>query len=76
MGVPNSMKKVLRALLLLLGLFLIFAGLLFFLQGTGIFPYPRSSFMINKTVWEIRGALILALGAAVLILRSLWRPRP
>nr|WP_187288653.1 hypothetical protein [Acidithiobacillus caldus] len=76
MGVPDPVKKFLRALLLLLGLFLIFAGLLFFLQGSGMFPYPRSSFMINKTDWEIRGAPILALGAAVLILRSLWRPRP
>ncbi|MGC8467428.1 MAG: hypothetical protein ACP5D5_06750 [Acidithiobacillus sp.] len=70
------MRKVLRAFLLILGIFLILSGLLFFLQGTGVFPYPRSSFMINKTIWEIRGALILALGAAVLILRSLWRPRP
>jgi len=69
------MQKIVRALLLTVGVFLILAGLLFFLQGTGIFPYPRSSFMINKSIWEIRGALIVALGAALLILRSLWRPR-
>jgi hypothetical protein len=44
---------------------LLAAGVLFAAQGMGIFPYPRSSFMVSETSWVGKGAAIVVLGAVI-----------
>jgi hypothetical protein len=48
----------------IVALFAALIGLVWIGQGTGVFPYPASSFMINQTPWIWRGALLLILGLA------------
>ena len=51
------------------------AGLLFLGQGSGYFPYPRTSFMISDPTWAWRGVALVTLGVAALIVsRSVRRP--
>jgi len=57
--------KFLKLAVLLLGLLICLSGLLFTAQGTGIFPYPRSSLMISQTVWVYRGLIIAVIGAII-----------
>lgn len=45
------------------GILLFLFGLLFMLQGLGVFPYPASSFMIGSQTWVIRGGVMMAVGA-------------
>ncbi len=40
-------------------------GLVWIGQGTGIFPYPASSFMINQSPWILRGAILLVAGLVI-----------
>jgi hypothetical protein len=49
-----------------LGLLAVLVGLLWIGQGTGLFPYPASSFMINQSPWILRGAVVLLAGLAML----------
>ena len=60
-----------RTPLLVVGILAILTGLLFVGQGTGYFPYPHGSFMIDQMPWVYRGAGLAALGliAAVASLR-------
>ncbi|MCC6914446.1 MAG: hypothetical protein IT566_12150 [Rhodospirillaceae bacterium] len=45
-------------------------GVIWIGQGTGVFPYPASSFMIDQMPWAYRGAALAAAGAiAVIFLR-------
>ena len=63
-----------RSFLLTVGVVALAAGLLFLAQGTGVFPYPRSSFMIGQTAWAYRGVGLATLGtAALLVSRSIGR---
>jgi len=48
------------------GALAILMGLLWMAQGSGIFPYPASSFMIDQSPWMLYGA-ILALAGLVLV---------
>ncbi len=48
------------------GALAILMGLLWMAQGSGIFPYPASSFMIDQSPWILYGA-ILALAGLVLV---------
>lgn len=59
-----------RALLILLGSLLVVAGLLFVGQGSGWFPYPRSSFMVGASPWVTRGAALVVLGVVLLLFAS------
>jgi MYXO-CTERM domain-containing protein len=52
---------VLAALLILLGF--VWMG-----QGSGHFPYPASSFMIDQSPWIVYGALTALAGAVGLVL--------
>jgi hypothetical protein len=52
----------LRTTLLIAGLLAILIGLIWIGQGTGYFPYPASSFMINQMPWVYWGLLLAALG--------------
>jgi hypothetical protein len=52
----------LRKLLLAVGVVAILIGLIWIGQGTGYFPYPSSSFMINDVAWAYYGAGLAVLG--------------
>lgn len=41
-------------------------GIIWIAQGTGVFPYPESSFMINQSPWIWRGALLALVGLAII----------
>jgi hypothetical protein len=61
---------MLKTALLGLGVLALVIGVIWIGQGTGYFPYPAESFMINKMPWAYRGALLAALGlVAVLVSR-------
>ena len=60
-----------KAALLALGLLAALIGLIWMGQGSGYFPYPASSFMINQTPWILRGAMLASVGA-VAALGSRW----
>ena len=63
---------ILRAALLVAGLLAILIGLVWAGQGTGYFPYPASSFMINEMPWFYRGVGLAVLGVvAVMVSRRL-----
>ncbi len=61
--------RIIRRIVSIIGVVLALMGLVWMAQGSGIFPYPARSFMINQTPWILRGAiaclvgLILFLGA-------------
>ncbi|WP_200844358.1 hypothetical protein [Rhizobium sp. 18065] len=58
---------IIRILLRVVGILAVLIGLIWIGQGTGVFPYPASSFMINQTPWILRGAILAAIGVAVLL---------
>jgi len=51
-----------RRALLILGILAVVIGLVWVGQGTGYFPYPKSSFMIDQTPWAYRGLILAAAG--------------
>jgi hypothetical protein len=55
-----------RRLLVILGVLMIASGLLWAAQGSGLFPYPARSFMIDQTPWIWWGLLMAGAGLAVL----------
>jgi hypothetical protein len=63
---------VLKVAALVVGILAILIGLIWIGQGSGYFPYPASSFMINQTPWMYWGAIAAALGlVAVMVSRRL-----
>jgi hypothetical protein len=62
------MKIVKVALLIVGGLFAL-SGLIWMGQGSGVFPYPATSPMIDQTPWIYRG-LGLALAGVIAIVTS------
>ena len=56
-----------RTALLVVGLLAILIGLIWVGQGTGYFPYPASSFMIDAMPWAYRGAILAVLGLVVVV---------
>ena len=57
----------LKIALLAVGCLAFLAGLIWLGQGTGYFPYPRSSFMISQTPWAYRGAGLALLGIIMIV---------
>jgi hypothetical protein len=53
---------LLKTALLIGGILAILIGVIWIGQGTGYFPYPASSFMINAMPWAYRGALLAVVG--------------
>jgi hypothetical protein len=37
-------------------------------QGTGYFPYPAASFMINEMPWAYRGAVLAVVGLIAVVI--------
>lgn len=58
--------QILRISLTVLGAVLALIGLVWIGQGSGYFPYPVSSFMINQSPWMLRGALVAIVGLALI----------
>ena len=52
--------------LLIAGTVLVLAGALWIGQGTGYFPYPSSSFMIDQRIWAYAGGAALMLGVLLI----------
>ena len=57
-----------KALLLLIGIFVLAAGLFFVGQGLGYIQWPASSFMISDTKWVYYGAGIAFVGIMLIII--------
>ncbi len=57
-----SRKRVLQ----IVGVFALLVGLVWIGQGTGYFPYPRESFMIDEMPWAYRGAALAFIGVVIL----------
>lgn len=55
--------RLFRLVLLVVGVLAFLMGVLWMAQGSGIFPYPAHSFMIDQTPWIWRGLGLTALGA-------------
>ena len=55
-----------KTALLIAGVAALIVGLLWIGQGSGYFPYPASSFMIDQRPWLLRGALLAVAGAALI----------
>lgn len=51
-----------RLTLLIAGIVLSVVGAIWIGQGTGYFPYPASSFMIDDAKWAYAGVALLAVG--------------
>jgi len=60
--------KILKTILLVTGCLAILTGLVWIGQGTGYFPYPRSSFMISQVPWTYRGAGLAVAGLIVIVI--------
>ena len=58
------MRRVLR----IVGVLFVVMGILWMAQGSGIFPYPHASFMIDQRPWIGRGLVLAIAGAAILLL--------
>ena len=52
-----------KQLFTIVGIIACVIGLVWIGQGTGYFPYPQRSFMINQAPWAYRGAGLLITGA-------------
>ena len=63
-----------RIAALIVGSLMVLLGLVWMGQGSGYFPYPAESFMINQTPWIYWG-LILAVAGLAVILMSRTRGR-
>lgn len=55
-----------RLALTILGVVMILSGLVWAAQGSGLFPYPAQSFMIDNRPWIGWGLLMMAAGGVVL----------
>lgn len=62
------MKYAARIGLIGLGLLSVLVGAVWIGQGTGAFPYPASSFMINDPTWILWGAILAIIGVALVLL--------
>ena len=52
--------------LLIVGILATLIGLVWIGQGSGYFPYPASSFMIQQTQWVYYGACLALVGLFII----------
>lgn len=60
MGIASVALRVVGILAIVIGL--VWVG-----QGTGYFPYPAESFMINQMPWVYRGAGLAVVGVLAVL---------
>jgi len=66
--------KIIRPVLSVIGVLMVLLGIVWIGQGSGYFPYPAASFMINQTPWIYWGLLLAVAGVIVLLIaRKLGR---
>jgi hypothetical protein len=64
---------ILRVSVLVAGFLAALLGLVWIGQGSGYFPYPASSFMINQSPWIWRGTILTIAGLiAIAGSRRIW----
>jgi hypothetical protein len=63
----GSIRRPMKATLLILGLLALLVGLLWVGQGAGLVHWPASSFMIDQRPWVARGALLAVVGLALIL---------
>jgi hypothetical protein len=56
-----------RTALLIIGVLAVLVGVIWIGQGTGYFPYPRSSFMIDRMPWAYRGIGLAIAGLVAIV---------
>lgn len=66
---------IIRVILLVIGALMALIGLLWIGQGSGYFPYPASSFMIDQRPWMVRGAVVAVAGLAIILAARRFLPR-
>ncbi len=59
------LRGIVSIALRVIGIIAILVGLIWIGQGSGYFPYPSRSFMINQMAWVYRGAILTVLGVVV-----------
>ncbi len=64
----DTRLKILKLLLIALGIVATLLGLIWMGQGSGYFPYPATSFMISQTPWIARGAILAVAGLVMVII--------
>ncbi len=52
---------------LIAGIVAVVMGLLWIGQGTGLIPWPASSFMIDQRPWVTRGAILTLVGVVLIV---------
>jgi hypothetical protein len=57
-----------RSVMMIIGSLMVLMGLVWIGQGSGFFPYPAESFMINQTPWIYWGLLLAAAGLLVIVM--------
>jgi hypothetical protein len=58
---------IVRRPLLVIGVLAVLLGVVWVGQGSGYFPYPASSFMINESPWIWRGAILVIAGIIAIV---------
>ena len=61
-GRTSEKEETMQRALLFAGILLTLLGALWTGQGTGYFPYPSSSFMIDQQKWAYIGVAVMVLG--------------
>jgi hypothetical protein len=69
--IREPMMGIAKIPLLVNGILAVLIGLIWIGQGTGYFPYPATSFMINEMPWAYWGALLVVGGLAAVVV-SRW----
>jgi hypothetical protein len=63
-----------RKILLILGVLATLTGLVWMGQGSGYFPYPKSSFMIDQRPWIWNGLALAVAGVVAIVASRRLRP--
>lgn len=56
-----------KAILRILGVLMVLMGIVWIGQGSGKFPYPAHSFMIDQTPWIYYGLFLALAGFGVMV---------
>ena len=60
--------KILRPILMVVGILAVLMGILWIGQGTGLVMWPQESFMLAERQWAYNGAILAGIGAVLIYL--------